>query len=234
MARRKNQQNIEETEDLLVEQVETTEDSGSFLENNQKTIFGALLGAAVIIGLFFAYNNLVKKPKMSKAAHQLSQAQFQFERDSFTAALTNPGGGFLGFLDIINQYGGTPAGNTANYYAGVSYLHLGDYNKAIEYLKSYSATGDIMPAMKNGAMGDAYSELQDYDQAISFYQKAGNATNNEFIAGEYLKKLGMLQEKQKNYAGALSTFKALKEKYPKSVAGRDAEKLIARVSALVN
>ena len=137
-------------------------------------------------------------------------------------------------MDIIDQYGGTPAGNSANYYAGVSYLHLGDYDKAINHLSDFSASGLVMPAMKNGALGDAYSEKQDFNQAISYYKKAAGATDNEFVGGEYLKKLGMLQEKQQKYGEALSTFKELKEKYPKSVAGRDAEKLIARVSALVN
>ncbi len=231
MAKRKN---TEETDEILVEKVEVAEKATSVIENNQKLIFGVLLGLAVLIGAFFAYNNVVKKPKMNKAAYQLSQAQFQFERDSFTAALSNPGGGFLGFLDIINQYGGTPAGNTAKYYAGVSYLHLGDFNKAIDFLNKFKPAGGIMPAMKNGALGDAYSEMQDLGKAASFYEKAAKATDNEFVAGEYYKKLGMLHENQKNYAAALSAFKTIKEKFPKSVAGRDVEKLIARVSALAN
>lgn len=235
MAKRKNrkQDNIEE--EVLVEQLEQKERSTSdFLEDNQKTIIGVLLGAAILIGAWFAYSNLVQKPKMTEAAYQLSQAQSQFEQDSFTNALSNPGGGYPGFLDIIDQYGSTPAGNSAKYYAGVSYLHLGDFDKAIDYLKDFSPAGSVMPAMKNGALGDAYSEKQDFSNAISYYAKASNATTNEFVAAEYYKKLGMLYEKQQDYKNALTTFQTLKEKYPNSVAGKEVEKLIARVSSLLN
>ena len=54
-----------------------------------------------------------------------------YEKDSFNLAIngdgTNPG-----FLDIIEDYSATPAGNLANYYVGVSYLHLGQYEDALE------------------------------------------------------------------------------------------------------
>ncbi len=232
MARRRNQKNEQLEDEVLVEQLEKKEKSASdFLEDNQKTIIGVLLGLAILVGGWFAYNNLVRQPKMTNAAYQLSSAQAQFEKDSFTNALTNPGGGFPGFLDIIDQYGGTPAGNSAKYYAGVSYLHLGDFDKAINYLESFKPVGEVLPAMKFGALGDAYSEKQDFSAALSNYSKAAKATENEFVAAEYYKKLGMLYEKQEDFSNALDAFKTLKEKYPTSVAGRDAEKLITRVSS---
>jgi hypothetical protein len=49
-------------------------------------------------------------------------AQQQFEKDSFQLALTNPGGGYSGFLDIIDSYSGTKTANLAKYYAGICYL----------------------------------------------------------------------------------------------------------------
>lgn len=235
MAKRQNQKNDQLEDEVLVEKLEQKEKStGDFLEDNQKTIIGVLLALAVLVGAWFAYSNLVRQPKMTKAAYQLSQAQTQFEKDSFTNALTNPGGGFPGFLEIIDQYGGTPAGNSAKYYAGVSYLHLGDFDKAIDYLESFKAAGSVLPAMKFGALADAYSEKQDYSAALSNYSKAAKATDNEFVAAEYYKKLGMLYEKQEDFSNALEAFKTLKEKYPTSVAGRDAEKLISRVSSRMN
>ena len=170
----KNTENpANEADELLVEAIEetrqATQSTGDWFEENQKLIVIGLLGLAALVILFFAYRNLVSKPKIKEAAAQMYQAQYQFERDSFTNALSNPGGGYPGFLQIIDDYGSTPAGNVANYYAGVSYLHLGDFNKAIEHLKDFSAKGETLPIMKNGVLGDAYSELGDFDQAISYY-----------------------------------------------------------------
>ena len=220
-----------EAEELLVDKIEATKGSTDWFEENQKTIVGVLLGLAVLVVLFFAYQNLIRKPKMAQAAAIMNQAQYQFERDSFSAALTSPGGGHPGFLSIISDYSGTPAGNLANYYAGVSYLHLGDFNKAVEYLKDFSARGEAMPIMKNGTLGDAYSELGDFDQAISYYKSASNS-GNEFLTSQYLKKLGMAYEKQQKFGEALKTFEKIKTQYPTSAAGAEADKLIGRVSAV--
>ena len=110
----------------------------------------------------------------------MRQAQFQFERDSFALALTNPGGGYSGFLDIIDNYGGTKAANLAHYYAGISYLNLGQYDVAIEYLNDFKAKDEILPITKYGAIAAAYVNYRILDQAISYYKKAINAGNNDF------------------------------------------------------
>jgi tetratricopeptide (TPR) repeat protein len=221
-----------EGEEVLVEAVEgQAQQASDWFEENQKTIVGGLLGLAILIGLYFAYQNLIRKPAMTEAASAMYQAQYQFERDSFSAALTNPGGGHPGLLQIISDYGSTPAGNTANYYAGVSYLHLGDFNKAIEYLDDFSAKGEVMPIMKSGSLGDAYSELGDFGKAISYYEKATNS-DNEFLTSQYLKKLGMLYEKQQDFNKALASYEKIKTKYPTSAAGVEVDKYIGRVSAV--
>jgi len=221
-----------EGEEVLVEAVEgQAQQASDWFEENQKTIVGALLGLAILIGLYFAYQNLIRKPAMTEAASAMYQAEYQFERDSFSAALTNPGGGHPGFLQIISDYSSTPAGNTANYYAGVSYLHLGDFNKAVEYLSDFSPKGDVMPIMKSGALGDAYSELGDFGQAISYYEKAANS-DNEFLTSQYLKKLGMLYEKQQDYNKALASYEKIKSQYPTTAAGAEVDKYIGRVSAV--
>ena len=81
-------------------------------------------------------------------------------------ALQNSNGDYLGFLDIIDEYGSTNAGNTANYYAGICYLHLGEYDAAASYLEDFSANDNVLPIMKNGALGDVYSEQGQMDKAI--------------------------------------------------------------------
>ena len=228
MARRRKQKKADET---LVDIVEVREQAQSFMERNQNLVFGIITGIVVLIGGLFAYNNYYKAPLQQEAVSQMSQAQIQFERDSFALALTNPGGGYMGFLDIIDNYGSTEAANLAHYYAGISYLHLGQYEAAIDYLRDYDPEGSITPIMKLGAIGDAHSELGNLEQALTYYNRAVRQGENEILTPYYLKKIGMLHEKNGSYAEALESYRRIMKEYPDSPDGRDIEKYIARVSS---
>lgn len=229
MAKRKKSQ--KKADETLVDIVEVRDQAQGFMEQNQNLVFGGLLALVLIVGGLFAYNNFYKAPRQVEATEQMYQAQIQFERDSFARALTNPGGGYPGFLDIIDSYGGTAAGNLAHYYTGIAYLNLGQYEAAIDYLEDYNPDGTITPIMKYGALGDAYAELNDFDQAMSYYERAADAGENEMLTPYYLKKVGMLHERQGNFSRALQAYEEIKEKYPNSPDGRDIDKFIVRVSA---
>lgn len=224
--RKKSTANSDET---IVNIVGASEGAQDFLEKNQNLILGVIGGLAIIIGGYFAYVNLYQNPRQDEAVEQMFQAQFQFEQDSFALALSNPGGGYGGFLDIIDNYGGTPAANMAKYYAGICYLNLGQYDSAVEYLESYKAKGDVTPIMKFGALGDAYSELGDMDKAAAMYKKAANYEDNDVLTPYYLKKLGMLLEHENDMEGALKAYKEIKKKYPTSPDASNIDKFIVRV-----
>jgi tetratricopeptide (TPR) repeat protein len=229
MARRlKNRKREEET---LVDIVEVKESAGDFIEKNQKLIIGIAVAAIVIFGGWIGYKNLYKEPKQAEAVEQMFKAQQQFERDSFAIALTNPGGGYSGFLDIIDNYKGTQAANVALYYAGISYLNLGKFDAAIDYLNSYKPSGEVTPVMKFGAIADAYSELQDMDNANKYYKKAISSSNNDLLTAYYLKKYGMFNESQGDIPAALEAYERLKKEFPKTTYGASIDKYIIRASA---
>ncbi len=228
MAIRRNKKKNDET---LVDIVEVKDSASDWVDANQKTIFGGLLGLILLVGGFLAYKQFVKAPKEKEAMNIMQAAQLQFERDSFALALTNPGNGGMGFLDIAQNYSGTAAGNLSNYYAGVAYLRLGKYDAAIDHLKSFSADGSVLPATKLGVIGDAYAEKNDLDSALSYYTKAAAAVGNEFTSSMYLKKVGLLNEKNQNWSAALAAYKQIKTKYPLSIDGNDIDKYISRVAA---
>jgi len=231
MATRRNRTRKKATEEV-VEVVETQEQkTGSFLEDNQNTIFGVLVGAVILIGAYMLYKQFFKAPKEKQAIEEMAQAQFQFSQDSFALALTNPGGGFEGFSGLASNYGGTTAGNLAELYAGISYLQLGELDAAIEHLKDYSPEGEIGPILKNGLLGDAFAEQNDFDQALSYYKKAVNAGDNQGVTPYYLLKQGMLEMKNQNNSGAKDAFAKLKEKYPLSRFAQDADKYLVRATA---
>ena len=216
-------------EEVLVDIVEVRDSFQGYYERNQKLVWGVLGGLVLLVGGYFIYTNIYMQPRQVEAMSQMSQAQRQFEQDSFAKALTNPGSLYPGFLDIQSQYGNTKAGNLANYYIGVSYLNLGKFDAAIDYLKSYKASNDEMRTMKNGALGDAFSEIQDFGQAMSFYQKAANG-DNDFLTPYYLKKVGLLHERNGDKAAAQKVYEQIKADFPQSNEGREVEKYLARVA----
>ena len=228
MARRKKQKKADET---IIDLVQARDSAQSYFEKNQVLILSIIIGLILIVGGYFAYKLLIIEPKNDRAIEEMYRAQVQFERDSFALALENPGGGYGGFLDIIDDYKGTKAANLAKYFAGISYLNLGEYDAAIDFLNDYKASGDITPIMKAGAIGDAYSELGQFDKAISQYRKASAMKENELLGPYYLKKLGMLLERQGDQASALEAYEKIKQQYPNSNEGSDIEKYIARVEA---
>ena len=221
MAKRKKQEDFDE---VIVDEVQAG-DSPAVKFGNKRLLY-IVAAIALAIGAYFAYKYMVIEPKQKEAVEQMFQAQFQFDQDSFNLALTNPGGGYPGFVDIAEQYKGTPAGNLANYYAAVSYLRLGDLDAAESYLKDFNAEDDLLRATRYGLFGDIAGERGDFDKALEYYQKAAGATDNSLVTPYYLKKLGMLQTKLGKKEDAAETFKKIKSKYPNSLQGRDIEKYI--------
>lgn len=130
---------------------------------------------------------------------------------------------------MINQYSGsTKAVNLAYYYAGIAYLNKGEFQKAIDNLSDFSSDDAVVNAMALGAMGDAYSELNKMSDAVNYYNKAAASSPNEFSSPMFLMKAGMAAEVNKDFKSAKSAYEQLKQKYPNSQQGRDAEKYLTR------
>ena len=226
MARRKKKAPTTET---LVDLVEARDQAQDFFERNQNYILGGLTVIVLLIGGIFAYKNLYQKPRQEEAVGQMWKAEEQFFQDSFALALANPGGGYQGFVDLEKSYGGVPSNNATNYYTGVSYLNLGQYEAAISYLKDVKAKGNILPIMKHGALGDAYSELGEFDKALSHYKKAANTNENEALSPIYLMRYGMLNEKLEKYSEARNAYQKVLDKYSTSLMAKDAGKYLLRI-----
>lgn len=216
-------------DDEIINLNEVTHQAQDFYEKYQKVILGVVLGLGLLIGGYFIYKYMFQIPKQNEAVSEMWQAENLFAQDSFASALENVQG--TGFLDIIDSYGGTATANTAKYYAGISYLNLGKYESAIEMLEDYSPKDDITPAMKFGALGDAYAENNDLDKALDMYKKASTTTDNEVIAPYYMNKCALLAYKLNKADEAVATMKSLIEKFPTANEVNDAEKLIARIEA---
>ncbi len=163
MAKR-NKEQIRKTEEQIQAVEESLTKTEAFLEKNGKSISLVIGAIALIILGYFAYQKYYVVPKENEAASQIFKAKDYFEQDSLQLAL-NGDGQYPGFLAIIDEYGSTKSGNLAHYYAGVSYLKLGEFEKALDYLNSFDGKGTIINAWNYGLKGDCYMELGNNEKA---------------------------------------------------------------------
>ena len=222
MAKKRNK-----TEDQFAQIEETLSKTEQYIEDNQKSLM-IIVGAIVtVIALFIGYQKLYIAPMEKEAQADMFMAELYFQKDSFNLAL-NGDGQYLGFLDIADEYSGTKAGQLANYYAGLSYLNTGDFENAIEYLGDFSSDDIILSSLALGCIGDAYMELEDSDNALSYYEDAASYTDNEFTTPRYMLKQAMIHEGNGDYADALALYKEIEADYKSSREGNGIEKYIAR------
>ncbi len=203
-----------------------------FIEDNQKSISIALGVIICIVLVYLGYKKLYLAPQQEEAASQMFVAEQYFRNDSFNLALYGDGN-YLGFIDIIEDYGITKPGNLAKYYAGISYLHLGDYEEAIKYLKKFDAETEIIGPVAIGAIGDAYLEMGNPQKALSYYQKAYEKEENMLTTPLYLYKSALIHEENGEYQKALDNYLTIRKEYPKSHQGRRIDKYIANVKVVI-
>lgn len=217
------QLNIEET-------ISRTEE---FVNKNRRSL--GIIGGAILLAVFgyLIYQKWYVAGKEQEASAQMFMAEQYFKNDSLKLAVDGDGN-FPGFQEIIDNYGVSPSANLAHFYLGMSQLKTGKFEEAIETLKGYDGDDEITPALALGAIGDAYMELNDQDEAISYYEKAGKEKPNNFTAPLFLMKLGGALERKGEYKQAAEVYTKIKKDYPATQEGQQAEKYIARAEAKIS
>ncbi len=223
-----NQNVASHEQEVLVEAVSKTE---LFFKKNGKKLSYALVLIVVVAVAIFGYKAMVVEPREQKASDLIYMAQSRFEAvtPDFELALNGDAQG-AGFLEVIENYGSTPAGNLAKHYAGICYLKLNDLDNAANYLAQYKSVkgipGAIINAQNLGLQGDIAVDKGDFAKAISLYNKAVSSSDNELTAPMYMRKSAIASIAAGDKATAKKQFEAIKAKYPSSADAREADKFI--------
>lgn len=214
---------------------ETTEQpvrKGSFIQENTKSLAFIAGAIIVLVGIFIWYQGVYLKNRAEEAANQMFKAEQFVGVDSLANKAINGEGGYPGLEKIAEEYENTKSANLANLYLGGIYLRKGEYQKAVNSLSKYSATGSpVADPLALGLLGDAYSELKDYKQAATYYKKAVDKSTNKFTSPMFLKKLGLVNEALKDLKGAEEAYTKIKSQFPESQEAQMIDSYIARVSA---
>lgn len=205
---------------------------------NQNYIFGVIGAIALVVLGYLGYNKFVAEPQQKEAMNEMYQAKKYFEEavngvesDSLYNMTLNGGEGKYGMLDIVNEYGGTPAANLANYYAGMAYLNLKDYQNAITYLSDFSSDDKMLNPISKGGIGDAFVQLEQLEEGLEYYEKAINASTNDFTTPLYLLKAARVSIDLGDNAKALDFLNRIKKEFSSSTEVTQADVLIGKVQA---
>jgi tetratricopeptide (TPR) repeat protein len=197
--------------------------------------YGKILTIASVIviiaaGSFYLYNEYVKKPKEKKAVEVMYKAEEYFRMDSVSKAL-NGDGQHAGFLKVISQYGGTKAGKMAQIYAASCYIKLNDNDNALKHLKKFSSSSKPVQARAYNLIADAYADKGNYKEAFDYYKKAGTAfADDEPFSARCLFLAAYLAQKNLNDPkAAIELYKQIKDKYPRTQQGYDADNYLAQL-----
>lgn len=231
---------VESTTAEVFEKLDTTASkTDEWISKYQNYIITVIGIVAVSVLSYLGYQSYIFEPKKLEAVSELSQAQYYFELavngqepDSLFRRALNGGEGKYGFLDIIDNYSGTPAAKLATYSAGMAYLNLGDYVNAIDYLDQFDTDDVILKALAKGAIGDAFAEIGQPDEAYDFYVAAVEASDNSFSAPKYLFKAGILGASLGKNSAALDYFRRIQSEFPDSAEARKVEVQIGRLENL--
>jgi predicted negative regulator of RcsB-dependent stress response len=185
-------------------------------------------GAVILLGGgWLGYKYLIKEPKEQKAAEALYKAETYFIEDSVQKALKGDGQN-PGAEKVADQYGGTAAGNLADFYTGSLALKTGDFQKAVKHLKDFSTDSKIIQARAYKLLGDAYAGVNNNAAAFDNYKKAArefpedrqNTPQYMFYAAYFADRV--LNDKKQ----ATELYKELVNKYPESPNATEAERYL--------
>ena len=219
-----------ENEELIVDVQEVYSKTETFIDQNKSLITGLVGGLIVLISGYFAYNSLYLGPLEDEAREEMFMAEKYFKLDSFNLAIDGRAD-FAGFIEIADKYGSTKAGDLANYYLGMSFLNLGEFESAIDALNQFDGDDEILATLAIGAKGDALLELENTEKAIDQYEKAANRKTNEFTTPFFFMKAARAQEMVGDYKAAAENYNKIKTDYKKSPEANDIDKFIARAEA---
>ncbi len=196
----------------------------AWVSKNQNYILGGIMAIALGVLGYLAYGRFIQEPKEATASNELYYPQQYFDRaladettkDSLLTLALNGAEGKYGFLDIIEEYSGTKAANLAQYSAGMAYLQKQQYDEAIKHLESFTSDDDILGAMAKGAIGDAFSQLNQPEEALEYYEKALDHSTNDFTTPKFLNKAGIIALEKGQKDKALSYFVRIRDEFPNS------------------
>ena len=216
--------NIESTKQVFETLDVSASKTETFVNQYQNYIIGAILSVLLLFSLYYAYDKFITQPKTVESNLEIFIAQKYFDlamkseenKDSLFNLALNGAEGKYGFLDIIENFSGTDASNLSYYSAGMAYYNMKKYDLAIEMLENFSSDDEILQSLSLSTIGDAFVQLNQFDDGLSYYESALSYSENSFVRPLILLKAGDLAKELNKLNKSIKFFEEIKKDFPKS------------------
>ena len=200
-----------------------------FFDQNSGLVYGVLAGLVVLVlgGAGYIY---YQNQQAQQAAEALAPVQSTFAEGNYEAAL-GTGQGQAGLLEVIEDYGSTPAGNLARLLAADAYYNLEQYDKALGTIEAYEAGEDLYGASARALEAAIYENRGDFEQAAALYMDAAELYPTKESAPQHLINAGRNFEAAGSYDQAINAYRRIEEEYSDADAVAEVPRYIARARA---
>lgn len=219
-----------ETDALVTSYAKTV----SYVKTHTPTIIGIVLGVIVLVGGVVGYN-IYSQNQEREAQAFLGYAEQLYIGANYEAALNGDDSAMgVGLAAIVNNYGGTNAGNMARYYAAISELEMGNADMALAYMNDFKAPEGILGVNAINFHAILLANAGEHKQAAAMFKKAADWDKNSSTTPSNLLSAAKsaLLAGDTTMAGNLAD-QILKE-YESSPAVAEARKIQGQLSAAVN
>lgn len=190
-------------------------EAGTKIANNKKIIYYFLAIIGIVAAFTLSYFFIYKNPHVEKSFAAFNGVETQAINDSVAAEQ---------YKEVANRYKGDAAGKLAALSAGEALYNEGKYEEAAEYLKRFNSDDDVLDSNVLALVGDCYVNLEKYDEAIDYFQKAVRKANgNPQIVPRVLLKEANVYDAQQKYDKALECYQIIRNSYPQFQMGNGIE-----------
>lgn len=156
--------------------------AADFFEDNRTAILGVIIGLVVLALAVIAWRSW--QSKRSEEGQQLLGAILtEYEAGNWQAALDGTDSA-PGLLEIADDYGSTPTGEQATFFAADAYYQLGDTDRALELFEDYDGDGLLAASALAGQA--AILEATDAARAGALYAQAASEYTSPASTPGYL------------------------------------------------
>ena len=202
----------------------------SFYETYKKQISIGVtaLVVLIIVAVVFFKN---RGENSERAMTQLGAVFQLYDNGQYQVAIDGvPERNVAGLKSIVENYGGTRAGEMARFYLASAYYQLGNYDGALTNFEEFSAPDELLAVTRLAGIGECYEARGMHKEAAESFEKAATKYAKDASAAENLnnaaRNFGKAGEKEK----AIDLYKRLKKSFPASSFAREADRFIAELS----
>jgi tetratricopeptide (TPR) repeat protein len=185
--------------------------------------------AVVVIAIVVFMKN--RADNNERAVVQLAAVHQLYDTGQFQMAIDGvPERNVVGLKAIVDNFGGTPAGDLARFYLADAYFQLGKYPEALEHFEDCSPSDDLLSASRLAGIAACHEALGNHQEAGNYFERAAAKDQTEGSVAEHLHNAALNYAQSGDKERALDLFRRIKKNHPTTTYGREADRYITQLS----